>query len=207
MPVSGAAYIGEISMFAFTYSPQDWLSCNGSLISISQNTALFALLGDSFGGDARVTFGLPNMNSRAPVGHFAGGSSMGLTQYRLGQIDGAPHVNLRPDNLPAHTHAATFVPTSTPATASLSVYVSGADKATPVAGDLIAGSGVTRFRAAGGFGEPAKVPLGGIETDEGQITGRVTIEHTGGDAPVDILSPVLAVNFSICATGLFPPRP
>lgn len=206
MPTNDVAYIGEISMFAFTFSPKGWLSCNGGLVEISQHAAMYSLLGNKFGGDGRVTFGLPNMNSRAPAGRYAGGSTLGLKQYEIGQTDGAQEVTLTTSNLPSHTHLATFNPTFTQAEAFLDVYESGADKATPSPGDLIAASGDARFRSPGGFGEPAKVALGGISTKEGTFSGTVTVKPTGGSVPIDIQSPVLAINFSICVNGQFPDR-
>lgn len=206
MPTTDVTFIGEISMFAFTYSPRDWMSCNGSLLSIAQNTAMFSLLGDAFGGDGRVTFGLPNMNSRAPVGSYAGGTTLGLQQYQRGQIDGAQSVTLTTSNLPAHTHTASFTPIFNRGVATLDVYETGADKTTPDAGDLIAASADIRFRSPGGFGEPATVTLGGVSVDQGTFGGDVTVTESGSSTPFSVQSPALAVNFSICANGLFPPR-
>lgn len=206
MPTSDTAYLGEISMYAFTFAPLDWLNCNGGLIAISQNESLFSLLSDKFGGDGRTTFGLPNMNSRAPVGAYAGGSTYGLSTLSLGQFSGAQHTTLTTDNLPEHTHDATFTPISQPSVSSLSVYSSGADKTTPAAGDLIAASGDARFRSPGGFGEPARVQIGGVQSDGGEISGTVTVVPSGKSMPVSIQDPILAVNFSICSLGLYPPR-
>ncbi|MCR9072625.1 MAG: tail fiber protein [Alphaproteobacteria bacterium] len=206
MPTSDVAYTGEISMYAFPFAPTNWLRCNGALLMISQHQALFALLSDNFGGDGRTTFATPNMNSRAPVGSYAGGSTLGLSTFSLGEYRGAQATTLTTSNLPQHTHQAVFTPVSTPSLSSLSVYNGGADKATPAAGDLIAASGDARFRAPGGFGEPAQVEIGGVQTSTGGISGTVTIAGTGSSAPFSIQNPILAVNFSICSSGLFPPR-
>lgn len=207
MPDSGSAYIGEIAMYGFNFSPIDWLSCNGSLIPIAQNQALFSLLGTTFGGNGRTDFGLPNMNSRSPVGFYRGGSAEGLGQWVWGERAGRQTVALATTNLPAHDHEAVFTPSSGSTTvAEVEVYVSGASVSTPAAGDLIAGSSDFRFRSPGGFGEPAKVPLGGVTATGGGGSGTVQIERSGLGSAFDVQSPVLAVNFSICSEGVYPAR-
>src|SRR6202012_2704707 len=99
-------YIGEIRMVGFNFAPVGWALCNGQLLSISQNTALFSLLGTQFGGDGRTNFGLPNLQGRFPLHQ---GSGAGLPPYVIGQMGGNPNVTLTTAQMPAHTHAATFV--------------------------------------------------------------------------------------------------
>ena len=206
MAASDAAYLGQISMYAFTFSPVNWMSCNGGLVPVAQNTGMASLLGTHFGGDGVKSFALPNMTSRAPIGQFSGGSTNDQPMYDMGKTVGAQWKKLTLDNLPPHTHDATFNPRLHRAEASLEVYETGADKAIPSAGDLIAASGNERFRSPGGFGDPAKVRLGGISAKEGAFTGTVKVDETGGGAPFEIQSPALAVNFSICANGDWPNR-
>ena len=94
-------FIGEIKMFAGTFAPRSWALCDGQLLSISQNDALFSLLGTIYGGDGRTTFGLPDLRGRLPV---HAGSGPGLTQRNIGQKGGAENVTVTVDQLPAHTH-------------------------------------------------------------------------------------------------------
>lgn len=96
-------YIGEIRMFAGSYAPDGWAFCNGQLLQISENDLLFMLLGTTYGGDGRTTFGLPDLRGRVPV--HQGHSSTG-TSYALGQLGGSETVQLTVNQMPAHTHIA-----------------------------------------------------------------------------------------------------
>ena len=97
-------FIGQIIMFGGNFAIRGYALCNGQLLSIAQNTALFSLLGTTFGGDGRTTFGLPDLRGRVPV-HM--GQGPGLTNYSLGQSAGAEQVTLTVNQIPAHTHTAT----------------------------------------------------------------------------------------------------
>jgi microcystin-dependent protein len=94
-------YIGEIRIFAGNFAPRSWAFCNGQLLSISQNTALFSLLGTNYGGDGRVTFGLPNLQDRAPM-HW--GEGPGLTPRSLGETAGSNSSTLSINEMPSHPH-------------------------------------------------------------------------------------------------------
>src|ERR1700719_3340863 len=95
-------YIGEIRMFGGNFAPRNWALCNGQLLLISQNTALFSILGTTYGGNGTTTFGLPNLQGRVPI-HW--GSGAGLSTYAPGQTAGAESVTLLQSNLPPHSHA------------------------------------------------------------------------------------------------------
>ncbi len=95
-------FIGEIRMFAGNFAPRGWAFCNGQLMPISQNTALFSLLGTTYGGDGRSTFALPDLRGRVPL-HAGQGS--GLSDYPLGSRGGSEQVALTTEQLPAHSHA------------------------------------------------------------------------------------------------------
>lgn len=95
-------FLGEIRYVGFNFAPQGWATCNGQLLSIAQNTALFSLLGTFFGGDGKSTFGLPDMQGRVPVGV---GSGIGLTPRSLGEQGGQESVTLTVSQIPAHKHA------------------------------------------------------------------------------------------------------
>lgn len=96
-------YIGEIRQFAGNFAPKDWALCNGQLLPISQNTALFSLLGTTYGGDGKTTFGLPNLCGKAPMQY---GQGPGLTDRSPGEDGGSPAVTLLQTEIPAHTHSA-----------------------------------------------------------------------------------------------------
>lgn len=95
-------FIGEVRIFAGNFAPRGWAFCNGQLLPIAQNTALFSLLGVTYGGDGRTTMGLPNLEGRAPMHP---GSGPGLTTRRLGERVGAETATLSAQQMPAHTHA------------------------------------------------------------------------------------------------------
>ena len=95
-------FLGEIRMFAGNFAPKGWALCNGQLMSIAQNTALFSILGTTYGGNGQTTFGLPNMQSRAPI---HAGQGTGLSNYVLGEMIGVENVGLTINNLPTHTHS------------------------------------------------------------------------------------------------------
>jgi microcystin-dependent protein len=102
-------FIGEIRMFAGNFAPRGWAFCDGHLVPISENTALFALLGTTYGGDGQTTFALPDLRSRVPIHQ---GQAPGLSSYVLGESVGQEQVALTPGQLPAHFHE--FVSTAAP---------------------------------------------------------------------------------------------
>ncbi len=97
-------FIAEIRIFAGNFAPRSWAFCDGQLLPVSQNTALFSLIGTTYGGDGRTTMGLPNLQGRAPMHP---GRGPGLTERRLGQIGGAESVTLSEAQMPSHNHQAT----------------------------------------------------------------------------------------------------
>ena len=94
-------FVGEIRMFAGNFAPRGWAFCDGQLLAVSQNDALFSLYGTTYGGDGRTTFGLPDMRGRLPIHQ---GSGPGLSTRRLGAKGGAEHVTLTTNQLASHTH-------------------------------------------------------------------------------------------------------
>ena len=112
--VGGQPYIGEILLAAFNFAPQGWALCNGQLMAIQQNTALFSLLGTSFGGDGVHTFALPDLRGRSPI---SSGQGPGLSPYSVGQTGDQETVTLNLDQMPRHNHTA-FGSTNTATTAS-----------------------------------------------------------------------------------------
>lgn len=96
-------FVAEIRIFGFNFAPTGWALCNGQLMALSQNTALFSLLGTNYGGDGKTTFGLPNLQGMVPLGQ---GQGPGLSPYFVGQSGGEAAVTLLTNQLPSHSHAA-----------------------------------------------------------------------------------------------------
>ena len=96
-------YIGEIRLVGFNFAPRGWMACNGQLLSIATYSALFSLLGTTYGGDGITTFALPDLRSRIPVHQ---GQGPGLSNYVIGQMSGTESVTLTQNQIPAHTHQA-----------------------------------------------------------------------------------------------------
>lgn len=104
-------YIGEIRMFAGNFAPRGWAFCDGQLLAVSQNDALFSLLGTIYGGDGRTTFGLPDLRGRIPI---HAGQGPGLSERRLGSKGGAEKVTLTVNQLPSHSHQPTATDDTNP---------------------------------------------------------------------------------------------
>jgi microcystin-dependent protein len=184
-------FIGEIKMVGCNFAPRGYALCDGALMPIAQNAALFSLLGTMYGGDGIQTFALPDYRGRGPVGMGQGpGLSAPVVQ---GQVAGFESVTLTLGNLPAHTHAATTSGMSaTPqATTALGVELTPTDAiiATPIAGDLFA------------LPSAANVTMAPIP-----VTGTVTILPVGGNLPVGVRNPYLGTNFVIALQGVYPSR-
>ena len=96
-------YLGQIALVAFNFAPQGWALCNGQLLSIAQNTALYSLLGTTYGGDGQATFALPNLQSRIPLHQ---GQGVSTSNYQIGQIGGFETVTLSDEQIPSHSHQA-----------------------------------------------------------------------------------------------------
>lgn len=119
-------FVAEIRMFGFNFAPSGWALCNGALIPISQNTALFSLLGTTYGGDGRTTFSLPNLQSAFAIGP---GQGPGLSPRELGETGGSANVTLLESEIPSHTHplrATLSATTGNPAGATLAPTANGA---------------------------------------------------------------------------------
>ncbi|NOT56941.1 MAG: phage tail protein, partial [Deltaproteobacteria bacterium] len=105
-------FIGEIIMFGGNFAPRGWAFCNGQLLSIAQNTALFSILGTTYGGDGRTTFALPDLRGRVPV-HAGNSQGPGLPPVQLGEMAGSPSVTLTVSQMPMHNHLVVASQTAT----------------------------------------------------------------------------------------------
>lgn len=206
-------FIGEIRMFAGTFAPRGWALCNGQLLAISTNSALFSILGTTYGGNGTTTFGLPNLQSRTPVGT---GTGAGLSNVVLGQVAGVENVNLTTNQLPIHAPTATFIGNASSVTATVDVATTTATAMVPPAAGATtylsattAKAGPTSVAFNGLFTSTApdstKSSLGGVH---GSVTpaGTVTVNPVGGGQPVGIRNPYLGMNFIIALEGIYPSR-
>ena len=175
--------IAEIRMFAGTFAPRNWLFCNGQTMSIAQNTAMFSLLGTTYGGNGQTTFGIPDFRGRVAVGT---GTGPGLPNIQLGQIAGTPTVTLLTTNMPAHNHAIT-------GTVTMQAN-GGTDGQTddPTGRRLCGDSIYTNFTSELATMAP--------------LQNNLTVGVNGGSQPFSIMPPYLGMNYIICQFGIFPSR-
>lgn len=174
--------IGEIRLFAANFAPRDWSYCNGALIAIRTNTALFSILGTTYGGDGQVTFGLPNLSGRSAVG---AGQGPGLSYYDLGEMTGTNTKTLTISNLPPHTHTAG-------GNIVIPAFSEEGDSATP-ANNVLASKG-SMYTSQGSDSNTKATPL------------NIQVGVTGGSTPINITQPSLGMNYIICMYGVFPSR-
>ena len=200
----GDTFLASVCMTAAQYCPAGYQPMRGQLLEISQNQALFALLGCAWGGDCRSTFQIPDMRGRAPV---AAGHGPGLTEIALGQSRGAETHSLTVEQLAPHTHEATFTPgRELEITATLQAYSSRASREDPVPGSFLSGGGSSVIFGSGGLGANL-VELSGLTVEGSAGDGAVVIGETGSGRSFDIQGPVMALHFCIATEGIFPPRP
>jgi microcystin-dependent protein len=169
-------FVAEIRMFAGNFAPTGWALCNGQLLPISQNTALFSLLGTFYGGDGKSTFALPNLQGSTPIGQ---GQGPGLSDYFLGQSGGSEFVTLLQSEMPLHTHTAQCYRDDP------------SDSAVP-------SPNVVLGRAA------ALTPYRPVPSNTQMNLQMLSI--AGGSLPHNNMSPYLAVTFILAMQGVFPPR-
>lgn len=169
-------FVGQIMQAGFNFAPYGWALCNGQLMPISQNQALFALLGTTFGGDGISTFQLPNLQGRAPA-HM--GQGPGLTNRIIGELSGSESVTLITSQMPMHTHAA--VGSS-----------ADANKTSP-GGNTWANEGTGSLNLF-------------VNSAPNAPMNAQAIGMSGGNQPHDNMQPYLVVNFCIALEGIFPSR-
>jgi microcystin-dependent protein len=169
-------FVAEIRIFPFNFAPRGWAWCDGQLLPLSQNTALFSLLGTTYGGNGKSNFALPDLQGRAPMHP---GQGPGLSLHDLGETGGSETVTLLESEIPAHSHAL---------------------RATNDAGDLVA-PGPTRSLSGSTGGQlyaSASNPLVAMAPE--------VLAPAGGDQPHNNLQPYLTFYFCIALQGVFPPR-
>ncbi|QEC43551.1 phage tail protein [Pseudobacter ginsenosidimutans] len=171
-----------VTMFASNFAPKNWAFCNGQILPISLNQALFSLLGTTYGGNGVTTFALPNLQGRVPIGT---GNAPGMSAYVLGQAAGSPTTTLTLNNLPSHEHGAGTVPVA------IDCDSNAASEQFPD-GFYIAGLN-NSFNIS---------PTNGVSMQAPVYTAL--IGPAGNNQPIPLMPPYLTVNFIICLAGIFP---
>lgn len=171
-------FLGEIRMFGGNFAPRGWAFCDGQLLQISSNSALFSLLGTTYGGDGRTTFALPDLRGRAPI---HAGTGAGLTNKRLGQRGGTETVTLTINQMPSHNHSAVVRTDST---------VASSDKPQEMFPARNAGA----------------TPQYGPNTNSTLNTGAVSVGNTGGSQSHPNMQPYITIHYIIALQGTFPSR-
>jgi len=169
-------FLGQLLLVPYNFAPRGWAFCAGQIMPISQNTALFSLLGTTYGGDGKSTFALPNLQGMIPIGS---GQGPGLSVYDLGQTGGTDSVSLLTSEIPAHTHMAE------------SMGGRGTVTATSPIGNFLA-DGVADYA-------PANSPVN-------SALNAQAVSVAGGSAPHNNLMPYLTMNWIIALQGVFPSR-
>lgn len=169
-------FVGEIRVFGFNFPPVGWAQCDGQLLPISQNTALFSLVGTYYGGDGKSTFGLPNLQGAMAVNQ---GQGAGLSPRTIGELGGETAVTLTVAEIPAHTHSILASATSNEASPGGASFGGASRGHSPAYG--AAGTGVVNMSAG-------------------------AVAQAGSGQPHDNMPPYLTVNFCIALQGIFPAR-
>jgi microcystin-dependent protein len=176
--------IAEIRMFAGNFAPKNWAFCNNQILSIASNTALFSLLGTTYGGNGQTTFALPDLRGRVPVGT---GQGPGLPVYQLGQLGGTPTVTLTTANMPSHNHPLTGAVTPQVNNDTAGLTDDATNKRLGASGNLFTATASDLVNMA-----PAASTL--------------AVGLNGSNQPFSIMPPYEGMNYIICMFGIFPSR-
>ncbi|MFI7856939.1 MULTISPECIES: phage tail protein [Pseudomonas] len=206
-------YLGEIRMAGFNFNPYGWALCQGQTVPLSQNTALFALLGTQFGGDGVSTFALPDLRGRTPVGQ---GQGPGLAMYEMGEKGGTETVTQSLTNMPPHNHVVqSNVSSALSGSTALQVVNAEATSPQPIPGGCLGvvndgGGGALNLYHDGLDNSGNPLPRVSLASQtvpvSGAITATNTVSVTGSGVAIPVLSPFISVNFIIAMQGVFPTR-
>jgi microcystin-dependent protein len=174
--------IGYTTLFAGNFAPKNWAFCNGQIVSISSNTALFSILGTTYGGNGTTTFALPNLQGLAVV---SAGQGPGLSLYSLGETAGYEQTTITMENMPSHSH-----PLSTTITPSAATTVNS-----PAPSNAVYGQGSENMFNPTGDST--------FQHTQGSIT---TGTNNNGQTPFSTLQPIMGLNYVICMFGVYPAR-
>jgi microcystin-dependent protein len=185
-------FLAQIIAFGFNWPPQGWMNCDGSILQIQTNTALFSLLGVNFGGNGQQTFGIPDLRGRTIVGY---GSGPNLTSRNVGNMGGAEQVALAIAEMPMHTHAAVFTGNSVTIKASSALGTAGLPSARA---NTLGGSATALYNNA--------APDIVLNVGGGAVTGTVALQTIGQSAAHTNMQPFTVLNYCIATQGIYPSR-
>ncbi len=183
-------FLGEIRQVGFNFAPRGWAFCDGQLLPIAQNTALFSLLGTQYGGDGRTTFALPDLRGRSPVGIHHG---PGLSPIEIGEKGGTESVTLNQTQMPSHEHSAE-------ARIAIPANSTSADTNPAPATNSVLGPASNSGRPGALYSNETP------NTTLQPFNSPVTVQSSGGGQPVQTRNPFLGMNFVIAVEGIFPSR-
>lgn len=198
-------FLAQIVMFGGNFAPRGWSFCDGQLLSIASNTALFSILGTTFGGDGRTTFALPDLRGRVAIHSGNRSAGPGLTPRPLGQRSGQESVTLNQLQIPSHTH---FTSASSTAQSTLMLSSEASSSAAPVAsGSLgkVSAPPKSSNNAQIYNGEQPYVAQH-IDSVQTAVGTTVTVQPTGGSQAHNNMQPFNTVNYIIAMVGTFPSR-
>ena len=190
-------FIGQIIMFAGNFAPKDWAFCDGQILPIAQNQALFAILGTQYGGDGRNTFALPDFRGRAPIGT---GLAPGLTDRRLGERAGYETTSLTQANLPAHTHTAIMENQEVNVNVSVNAYAQNGGEDSPH--DNYWAGASEEYSATSN----TVMNAGAVTATASLTNSTISVGNTGNNIPFNNMQPFIGMNYIICLQGIFPSR-
>ncbi|WDV45720.1 tail fiber protein [Clostridiaceae bacterium M8S5] len=197
-------FIGEIRMFAGNFAPKGWAFCNGQIMSISSNQALFSILSTTYGGDGRTSFALPDLRGRVAIGT---GEGAGLSGKVLGQRGGVEYVKLSAHEMPTHTHAATTsCNIDISATGTIKCTNGGVDTNNPEGNNISQSKSTTKVYSDGESNKRMKEGNVDINIDQTNFNLSTQITEAGGNNPHTNMQPYSCINYIICIDGLYPPK-
>ena len=197
-------FIGQIIMFAGNFAPRDWAFCDGQLLQISQNQSLYSILGTTYGGDGRTTFGLPDFRGRVPIGQ---GQGNGLTSRIMGEQIGIEDITLSTAQMPIHSHAAETTISGSSVTAKLKASSAEGTTNVPLNNYLAKPSNIG-LQSINMYDSSADIEMASdaIEIDLSAVTANTTTDDTGGNSAHNNIQPSLVMNYIICVNGVYPSR-
>jgi microcystin-dependent protein len=169
-------FVAEIRIFAFRFPPTGWAFCNGQLLPLSQNTALFSLLGTTYGGDGKSNFALPNMQGNVPMNF---GQLQGGSLYDLGQTGGSQYVTLLQSEVPSHNHGVQSVPGNFAGNSN-----------------VVGGNSYAKSAQGNAYTTPANFVTMNVQE----------VSFVGNNQPHNNMMPYITLNFCIALQGVYPPR-
>jgi microcystin-dependent protein len=197
-------FIGQIIMFAGNFAPRDWAFCQGQTLAISEYTALFSIIGTTYGGNGRTTFDLPDLRGRAPIGQ---GQGNGLTSRIMGEQIGIEDITLSTAQMPIHSHAAKTTISGSSVTAKLKASSEVGTTNVPLNNYLAKPSNIG-LQSINMYDSSADIEMASdaIEIDLSAVTANTTTDDTGGNSAHNNIQPSLVMNYIICMNGVYPPR-